>query len=236
MARFNRLLAAAAGLAVAGSTITGANASFIYTVDVWTYDATVVGSVQADGTNPVLVNTPTYVFNYDNSTINWSTPGPQGNNAQNIGSVFIPDPANIQWVSGNETNFMNNPLSVAGNTTASLFYITASISAPAGISGNLTSDDGSTLIVNGSTLVSMPGEQSANTANFSAPGPFSNAPVQLYYEEANGAPAVLDFNLSGGKLAEPVPELSTWAMMLLGFFGVGFIAHRGKSKSALRLA
>jgi hypothetical protein len=33
-----------------------------------------------------------------------------------------------------------------------------------------------------------------------------------------------------------VPEASTWAMMLLGFFGVGFMAYRNRAKSALRLA
>jgi hypothetical protein len=33
-----------------------------------------------------------------------------------------------------------------------------------------------------------------------------------------------------------VPEPSTWAMMLLGFAGVGFMAYRRKSKSAFRFA
>jgi hypothetical protein len=33
-----------------------------------------------------------------------------------------------------------------------------------------------------------------------------------------------------------VPEPSTWAMMLLGFAGVGFVAHRRKSKPALMAA
>jgi outer membrane lipase/esterase len=33
-----------------------------------------------------------------------------------------------------------------------------------------------------------------------------------------------------------VPELSTWAMLLLGFGGLGFIAYRRKSKSALMAA
>jgi hypothetical protein len=30
-----------------------------------------------------------------------------------------------------------------------------------------------------------------------------------------------------------VPEPSTWAMLLLGFFGVGFMAYRRKSKRGL---
>jgi len=34
-----------------------------------------------------------------------------------------------------------------------------------------------------------------------------------------------------------VPEASTWAMMILGFAGVGFMAYRRKSKgSAFRIA
>ena len=33
-----------------------------------------------------------------------------------------------------------------------------------------------------------------------------------------------------------VPEAATWAMMLLGFAGVGFLAYRRKSKPAFRLA
>jgi hypothetical protein len=37
-------------------------------------------------------------------------------------------------------------------------------------------------------------------------------------------------------LAAAVPEASTWAMMILGFFGLGFMAYRGTSRSTLRLA
>jgi hypothetical protein len=39
------------------------------------------------------------------------------------------------------------------------------------------------------------------------------------------------FSLSGA-----VPELSTWAMMILGFCGVGFMAYHRKSKAALMVA
>jgi hypothetical protein len=34
----------------------------------------------------------------------------------------------------------------------------------------------------------------------------------------------------------PVPEPSTWAMMILGFAGIGFMAYRRKSKPALMVA
>ena len=37
-------------------------------------------------------------------------------------------------------------------------------------------------------------------------------------------------------VAGAVPEPSTWAMMILGFLGVGFMAYRRKTQSALRIA
>ena len=40
-----------------------------------------------------------------------------------------------------------------------------------------------------------------------------------------------DLNLRVGA----VPESSTWAMMILGFFGVGFIAYRRREQTALRI-
>ena len=44
----------------------------------------------------------------------------------------------------------------------------------------------------------------------------------------------LQFGLLSGVRA--VPELSTWAMMILGFAGIGFVANRRKSKPALLAA
>jgi PEP-CTERM motif len=40
----------------------------------------------------------------------------------------------------------------------------------------------------------------------------------------------------GITLASAVPEPSTWAMMILGFFGVGFLAYRRGSQATVRLA
>lgn len=46
---------------------------------------------------------------------------------------------------------------------------------------------------------------------------------------------VMDDFVFGEPIAA-VPELSSWAMMILGFAGVGFLAYRRKSKSALLAA
>jgi hypothetical protein len=37
-------------------------------------------------------------------------------------------------------------------------------------------------------------------------------------------------------VSSAVPEPSTWAMIILGFVGLGFVAHRRKSKPALMAA
>lgn len=55
--------------------------------------------------------------------------------------------------------------------------------------------------------------------------------TSLAFSSAVGFDKFNHFEISG--LAPAVPEPSTWAMMILGFTGVGFMAYRRKSKSAL---
>jgi hypothetical protein len=40
----------------------------------------------------------------------------------------------------------------------------------------------------------------------------------------------IEFSVAGA-----VPEPSTWAMLILGFFGVGFMAYRRKGQAVLRV-
>jgi hypothetical protein len=55
--------------------------------------------------------------------------------------------------------------------------------------------------------------------------------LQIYGRQDQGGIFFDDFSVD---IAAAVPEPSTWAMMLLGFLGVGFLAYR--KKSTLRLA
>jgi len=50
------------------------------------------------------------------------------------------------------------------------------------------------------------------------------------YVEGNRAPSQRTF------MTTAVAELSTWAMMILGFAGVGFLAYRRKEKAAFRFS
>jgi hypothetical protein len=56
-------------------------------------------------------------------------------------------------------------------------------------------------------------------------------------EVLGNTPPVTERFITGGEaIAAGVPEPSTWAMMLLGFTGLGFMAYRRKSKPALMAA
>jgi hypothetical protein len=47
---------------------------------------------------------------------------------------------------------------------------------------------------------------------------------------------VVRFVVNSGGSIQAVPEASTWAMMILGFMGVGFLAYRRREGTGLRLA
>jgi PEP-CTERM motif len=67
---------------------------------------------------------------------------------------------------------------------------------------------------------------SVKTATFNSVAPFSV--TEVYTVNATNAGTVL----STISLSAAVPEPSTWAMMILGFIGVGFMAYRRKDKQA----
>jgi hypothetical protein len=91
----------------------------------------------------------------------------------------------------------------------------------------------------------------ATTPHFTVPGiVFSDVNGELYNLTSfpDGTDRITNNVVDPGGFGDPtpvaltslvvtaVPEPSTWAMMILGFFGIGFVAHRRKSKPAFRLA
>jgi hypothetical protein len=68
---------------------------------------------------------------------------------------------------------------------------------------------------------------------------WSNGGNSFGFRVSGALPSVFDVwytDGSGTGTVSAVPEPSTWAMMLLGFAGVGFMAYRRKSKPALMAA
>ena len=68
-----------------------------------------------------------------------------------------------------------------------------------------------------------------------------NIQFHAVWDNANaGAESFFIFEGTGGVVIDPqiggVPEPSTWAMMIAGFMGIGFMAYRRKKHGAFRLA
>jgi hypothetical protein len=61
------------------------------------------------------------------------------------------------------------------------------------------------------------------------------SPLENYFFLSDSFDRIQVGNISAPEvaIAHPVPEPSTWAMMVLGFAGIGFIAYRRKSKATL---
>jgi PEP-CTERM motif len=92
-------------------------------------------------------------------------------------------------------------------------------------------------------LITNPGTFTNETVTLPVPGdPFKSEPigeVSLGYADPTfeniaflGSVIELKISVTDG-VAGAVPEPSTWAMMILGFAGIGFMAYRRKSKPVL---
>jgi hypothetical protein len=239
-----QLLAAAVSMVAVGAMSSGARADLV-TVDVYIYNGAINGNhTNADAATSTYAAanaSKTYEFTYSNgaaasalSNIQWDNTG----SSLNTGGSFLGSLINdATFTTGTKSDFINQNLSVAQDFTTAFFKISGFVSGLINAGSAINHDDGTTLIIGSDTQVNSPQETSVITSQFlSTPASYSGALFDLYYVEGNGNPAVLQVNLNSPNLATDVPEPSTWAMMILGFFGVGFMAYRRKSTPALRLA
>jgi hypothetical protein len=115
-----------------------------------------------------------------------------------------------------------------GNGTSTYnetFDLLVTFTAPAGSGSN-------------TFVADVAGHVQGNTANIPLSVTFDNTQLSfngftLTVSDLTGITVGGDgFHLTG-TITAAVPEPSTWAMMILGFAGVGFMAYRRKSKPAL---
>jgi PEP-CTERM motif len=93
-------------------------------------------------------------------------------------------------------------------------------------------DDGLNLFISGiGTVVDAPGPTSFTNTPFNVfnPGAAGNFAFILQYNECCGPPAELLLQINGVTVSG-VPEPGTWAMMLLGFVGLGFAFRQSRRK------
>jgi hypothetical protein len=146
--------------------------------------------------------------------------------------------------SGELLNVNTNDVSTAGTGSIKILVTETDLSPTtflsAIVTGNFNSNVSVTRAIYADSSNTEFGEVTkliaTGTGTFSTLTPFvTNNPFSLTEEidiTANAAGAAFGAidSVSGA-----VPEPSTWAMMILGFMGVGFLAYRRKSGSTLRL-
>ena len=221
------LTAVAVGALVGGAGAASADTIMSSTVTIWaaaTPGATSTSASQQGlptavglfgGPLPLVAGSTAYAFgiNYNDTSIN-TIPGFFASN-----SPASPTPATC-LATCQAAVFSNGGFSDATVFRFQFTTLTAELLT-------INHDDGISLFVKGTEDMT----NSANLLPLSASGPTSFATTtvfiqpgvyDLWYAEVNGLPAVLQ--------ASAVPEPSTWAMMLLGFAGLGFAFRQSRRK------
>jgi hypothetical protein len=124
---------------------------------------------------------------------------------------------------------------VGGNNFNDLeFNINTVLNGPNGggatsVSFTLFDNDGDPFSFNNQSL-----GNGANFFGFQGQGGETIASIFMTFNGGNGVQDVRQVRLD--EVAAAVPEPATWAMMLLGFAGVGFMAYRRRANGSFRIA
>jgi hypothetical protein len=185
--------------------------------------------------SPPLISAGNYV--YPNQTVaNWTYVGGSGLIDTSQGNNAWYGTTSPSGFSGNQYAFVQNSgtlsqtfnSALAGLTTVS--WLEGSRPDLVCCNGNQTYE----VLLNGNVIYSNTTPSGQNFLATSAIGSLIAGLNTLEFLGLSQNPDSTVF-LDNVSVAA-VPEASTWAMMILGFFGVGFAAYRRKSKLFLRLA
>jgi fibro-slime domain-containing protein len=174
-----------------------------------------------------------------NGELTWWSPSQNSAVTQTgTGTVTLPF-ANYSFFPPNGTNTNNGD---ANGFQAAVFSGTLHVPSTEAVTFSFGADDDAFLYLNG-TIVSQEGgihgvSAAPVTTSTLAPGDYL---LQLFYTDRHQTGAGIYFDVTtadvtGDPVTPGVPEPSTWAMMILGFFGVGFMAYRRRNNNAMLTA
>ena len=174
----------------------------------------------------------TGVNDLSNGQITWWSPSLNSNvKATGTGTISLPYSSN-----------MFAPNSTGGGNGAffetAIFNGSFTLSSAGVVSFTLGSDDDSFIYVDGVLIGQNPGVHGNTVVQFDSSTLLAgDHSLEVFYADRQNTQASLSLNLlSTDVVITPgVPEASTWAMMILGFCGLGFMGYRRKS-GFMRLA
>jgi hypothetical protein len=227
----------AAGLLVAGA----ANAAQIYTVQAWINTPSSQAANTADLAHYNLLSgtQASAVFSWT-GPIDWAdTSAQNGASSGGIAANFFSKngalPTNFADHAVYDTAdsalsqaaFLAHSLTIAGDSYSTFYRISTTYSSAAPFTETFSHDDGASVYVDGLRLAgATDGETSVVTESVILPGAGTHS-LQLFYVSGNGTPSVLNFATPGS-----APEPQCWALMILGFDGVGAMMRRRKAAPA----
>ncbi len=209
------------GLAASAAILisTGANAAVVVTT----------GGVPAGASGTTSAFGTTY--NFDTTFATWSVPAPISVSSSLSGEYAAPFGDTTQYASvGTNPSPQTTTLTLPGFTNyIGLFW--GSIDTYNNI--QITDESGAVYNINSTNFVQLSpsnGDQGVDGTKYV--NIFSSIGITNVVFSSESKAFEFD-NLT----VTAVPEPSTWAMMILGFFGVGFLAYRRKSSgAAMRIA
>lgn len=212
-ARF--LIAAAAAVGILSAT--PVHASVVTMTFTGTYDSSQSTGGPVDGIAAVPGTTLTAfgTVSFDSTALSLITDGlhasPPGDEQIYAGPVTFT--ATVGLKSYPTTTSAGNVVLSNANYPSSQYHFEVDGGPPAGTSVTMALDSESSSKLFG---------------NSADPGSFlsqNNLYGEFYLQDPSGSKLVFDVTMN----VSAVPEPSTWAMMILGFLGVGFVAYRKKS-------
>jgi len=148
--------------------------------------------------------------------------------------TYFSNSSTSEWIS-------NSANGSPGNQTIT-FETTFTVSGgPQTITGLWGADNGGAILLNNVSTGNFLDSTGDPTSNFTQLHEFTfvanDGLNTLDFQIVDtGQPLAFRFEVSSPVTISAVPEPSTWAMMIFGFFGVGLMAYRRKSDHQLRFA
>lgn len=137
----------------------------------------------------------------------------------------------VGLLGGNASNISNGSVTPLNNHA---IVLTGYIDLTTGENLSLGSDDGSALWINGGPLIDNDGDHGFGYVTETYGGSSGWQQIKILQFEDGGVTglSVLANGNPLGGMAISTPEPSTWAMMLVGFAGLGFAGYRGSRRKA----
>jgi hypothetical protein len=179
-------------------------------------------NVESISTNATIANKPSTTPN-----VTFTAPDPlafQSGSLYTIGEFLS---------SGNGSTVLTGSGELGNTLDNTYFYFSGNVTVTNGETYTVGHDDGLQLEIGGDIVINEPGPTSFANTTYTWTGPSGNYAFQLSYGENSGPPADLFASLP---FTSGVPEPSTWAMMGLGFAGLGFVGSRRARKTAMSIA